>query len=256
MAKTLSELQWIEDQLPDSFNRRAMFGGFAYYDGPFLKLILFEDSSDRWNGCMFPAEKEHHSKLLKQFPFLVNHSILPKWLYLSLSDENFEDNAKKVLRELSRPQTLWGTIPDRKRKTEKKASKTLKIENVSTSDMKKPRMFRDETLSERIEKIKLISDFKNLGPSAETTFKKAGIKTPAQFIKLGWKKTFQKLCEKNPKNNHSLFAYAIIGALENVEWNAISQDLKNEAQIFAKDLRDRAKLKGKKSETRKKVKRS
>ncbi|AZZ36198.1 hypothetical protein CIK05_05120 [Bdellovibrio sp. qaytius] len=254
MAKTLNELQWIEDQLPESFNRRAMFGGVAYYDGPFLKLLLFEGSSERWNGCMFPAEKEHHPKLLKQFPFLVNHSILPKWLYLPLSDENFEDNAKKVVRELSKPQTLWGTIPDRKKKAEKKLTKPLKIEKVSPTDMRKPRMFRDESLAERIEKIKLISDFKNLGPATESIFKKAGIKTPAQFIKLGWKKTFQKLCEVNPKNNHSLFAYALIGALENVEWNAISQDLKDEAQAFAKELRDKAKEK--KSKVRKKVKRS
>ena len=98
MAKALDELQWIEDLLPESFNRRAMFGGFAYYDGPFLKLVLFEGGSEKWDGCMFPAEKEHHEKLLSQFPFLVNHSVLPKWLYLSLNDENFEDHAKKVVR--------------------------------------------------------------------------------------------------------------------------------------------------------------
>ena len=253
MAKTLNELQWIEDQLPESFNRRAMFGGFAYYDGPFLKLILFEGSSDRWNGCMFPASIEHHAKLLKQFPFLVNHSVLPKWLYLSISDENFEDNAKKVIRELSRPQSLWGTIPDRKMKVEKKSTKPLKIEKVSSIDMRKPRMFRDETLAERMDKIKSISDFKNLGPATLSTFLKAGIKTPAQFMKLGWKKTFQKLCELNPKNNHSLFAYALIGALENVEWNAISQESKNEAQLFAKTLRDKAK--NKKSKVSKNIKR-
>lgn len=260
MAKTLNELQWIEEQLPESFNRRAMFGGFAYYDGPFLKLILFEGSSERWNGCMFPAVKENHPQLLKQFPFLVNHSVLPQWLYLPLSHENFEDNAKKVIRELNRPQNLWGTIPNRKQPSKvkadkKKLNKPVKIEKVSTNDMRKPRMFRDETLTERIDKIKTISDFKNIGPATVNTFLKAGIKTPTQFVKLGWKKTFQKLCEVNPKNNHSLFAYAIIGALENVEWNAIHQDLKNEAQIFAKALRDKAKAKKDKSKIRKNVKR-
>lgn len=256
MAKTLNELQWIEDQLPESFNRRAMFGGFAYYDGPFLKLILFEGSSDRWNGCMFPAEKEHHPQLLQAFPFLVNHSILPKWLYLSLNDEDFEDHAKKVVRELAKPQTLFGTIPDRKKKAEKKVNKPLKIEKVSTADMRKPRMFRDETIAEKKDKIKSITDFKNLGPATVSTFTKAGIKTPAQFMKLGWKKTFQKLCEVNPKNNHSIFAYALIGALENVEWHAISQELKTEAQVFAKGLRDKARLaKAKKSKVSKKVKR-
>lgn len=248
MAKALDELQWIEDLLPESFNRRAMFGGFAYYDGPFLKLVLFEGGSEKWDGCMFPAEKEHHEKLLSQFPFLVNHSVLPKWLYLSLNDENFEEHAKKVVRELSRPGTLWGTIPDRKKKADQKAtgkvkkSKPEKIEKVSAEDMRKPRMFRDESLAEKMDKLKTIQDFKNFGPATEKIFHQAKIKTPTQFIALGWKKTFAKLVEVNPKHNHSLFAYAIIGALENIEWNAISEDLKKEAQMYAKELRDKAKV--------------
>lgn len=250
MAKSLDELQWIEDLLPESFNRRAMFGGFAYYDGPFLKLVLFEGGSEKWDGCMFPAEKEHHEKLLSSFPFLINHSVLPKWLFLSLNDENFEDHAKKVVRELSRPGTVWGTIPDSKKKAKK--LKPEKIEKVSAQDMRKPRMFGDESLADNMHKIKTIQDFKNFGPATEKIFIKAGIKTPAQFLKLGWKKTFTKLCEVNPKHNHSLFAYALIGALENKEWNAINDDHKKEAQIFAKELRDKAKAaKKKKSKVRK-----
>jgi hypothetical protein len=247
--KTLDELQWIEDMLPESFDRRPMFGGFAYYDGPFLKLVMFEGGSEKWDGCMFPAEKEHHDTLLKQFPFLVNHSILPKWLYLSLNNENFEDCAKQVVRELSRPQTLWGTIPDRKKKAGQKTTgktqklKPLKIEPVSAQDMRRPRMFSDEPLTAKMDKIKTIEDFKNFGPATLRIFNQAGIKTPAQFIKLGWKKTFAKLCATNPKHNHSLFAYAIIGALENKEWNAISEELKKEAQTYAKALRDKAKSK-------------
>ena len=203
---------------------------------------------------MFPAEKEHHEKLLSQFPFLVNHSVLPKWLYLSLNDENFEDHAKKVVRELARPQTLWGTIPDRKKKADQKATgkvkkiKIEKIEKVSAEDMRKPRMFRDESLAEKMDKLKTIQDFKNFGPATEKIFLQAKIKTPAQFISLGWKKTFAKLVEVNPKHNHSLFGYAIIGALENKEWNAISEDLKKEAQSFAKELRDKAKAKTKSKE--------
>jgi hypothetical protein len=247
MGKTLSELQWVEDSLPENYHRRAMFGGFAYYDGPLLKLVLFEDSSDRWNGCMFPAEKEHHSKLLQKFPFLVNHSILPKWLYLSLTSENFDEHAQAVLRDLKKADSLWGTIPSRQKK-DKSQTKSIHIEKVSAKDMKKPRMFGDESFAETKHKIKTLTDFKNFGSETEKAFNKAGIKTPSQFIKLGWKKTFQKLCETNPKNNHSLFAYAIIGALENKMWNAISEDQKKEAQSFAKELREKfKKLKKKKS---------
>lgn len=246
MAKKLLELQWVEDILPENFKRRAMFGGFAYYDGPYLKLIIFEGGTETsyrgtdygfeiWNGCMFPAEKMHHETLKKKYLFLKNHPILPKWLYLPIKTENFDDYVEKIIRDLHRPNSHWGTISERQKKSSK-----VKIEKVSRTVMRQPQMFRDIPLSAtKQEKLKSIADFKNLGPASDKEFKKAGIKTPQQFIKLGWKKAFAKLCAVNPKNNHSIFAYALIGALENKEWHAISQDLKNEAQAYAKELRSK-----------------
>lgn len=251
MAKTLQELQWVADLLPENFLRRAMFGGFAYYDNLLLKLVIFEGGTETsyrgiqynfeiWNGCMFPAEKEYHAQLLKKYPFLVNHPILPKWLYLPVKTENFDDLIEKVIKDIQRPNTVWGTLSDRKKKSLHGSKKAEKIEKVSTQAMRKPQMFRDESIAEKKDKIKSMSDFKNLGPATEKTFKKAGI-TPTKFMKLGWKKTFQKLCEIDPKNNHSIFAYALIGALENKEWHAISNDLKKEAQAWAKKLRTKHK---------------
>ena len=107
-------------------------------------------------------------------------------------------------------------------------------------------MFSDEPAQEVLSAATKISDLKNLGVVAEAAFKKAGIKTAQQFIKMGWKKALVLLVNKNPKNAHSLFTYALIGALKNKEFTHISDADKIEAQIFTKELRDTLKKKKKK----------
>lgn len=110
-------------------------------------------------------------------------------------------------------------------------------------DTSKPMMFRDEPIQEKMKTAKKISDLKNLGPSSETAFARAGIKTAQQFIKLGWKKTMARLVKSNPKNRHSIFAYALIGAEKNIMWNKISEIDKAEAREFTKSLKPQPKKK-------------
>jgi hypothetical protein len=110
----------------------------------------------------------------------------------------------------------------------------------------KPQMFSDEPAEAIFKKAKNITDFKNFGPEMEKVFFKAGIKNPAQFIKLGWKKTMVQLCKASPKHNHSLVAYSVIGALKNKMWNAISEDDKLQARAFMKSLREEKVAKPKK----------
>lgn len=105
----------------------------------------------------------------------------------------------------------------------------------------KPLMFRDESAAERFRQAKKISDLKNLGPETEKQFAKAGIKTVQQFQKLGWQGTIKKLVKANPKHLHSMYAYAIIGALENVEFNMISEANKKAAREFCAALREKHK---------------
>ena len=107
----------------------------------------------------------------------------------------------------------------------------------SRINMKVPSMFRDEPAKQVLNKAKKISDLKNLGPETEKSFENAGIKTAQQFIKLGWKKAMIKLVNSNPKHRHSILAYALIGALTNIEWNAISEKEKLEAREFVKGLK-------------------
>ncbi len=156
------ELKWIEEELPhDEFLRKPMFGGFAYYFGPVLKLVMFEVEGDNryrdhvypfevWNGCLFPAEREHHEALLKKYPFLINHPVLPKWLYLPLKTEDFESLVVQVLKDVLKPTGLWGTIPKAKKKktAAKKTASKKAVEKKSGGkksakalDTKKPKMF-------------------------------------------------------------------------------------------------------------------
>jgi hypothetical protein len=108
-------------------------------------------------------------------------------------------------------------------------------------------MFSDEPAADALSKATKISDLKNLGPTAEKSFHKAGIKTPKQFIALGWQKTLLKLAKVNPKNLHAIYGYALIGALTNKEFSHISEEEKQAARDFTKSLRDKEKSAVKKS---------
>lgn len=246
MAKEPQELKWLEDLFTeDEYRRKAMFGGFAYYVGDKMVLATFEGTGSRtykrktypfelWNGCMFPVDHELQPQALERFSFLTPHPILPKWLYLPLETENFEELATEVLHQVLKPNSIWGSIPKPKKTSKKK--KAEDDEDWRKIDTRTPRMFSDEPAEDVFKKAKKISDFKNLGPESEKGFHKAGITTAQQFIKLGWKKTMEKLVKSNPKSRHSMYAYALIGALTNKDWNAITDAEKEEARNFVRSM--------------------
>ncbi|MNK91293.1 hypothetical protein D3C87_1113850 [compost metagenome] len=264
MAKEPQELKWIESLFPEEgFRRKSMFGGFAYYIDDKIVMLIFESPGDYkyrnqtfkfevWNGCMFPVEREHHEKALKQFPELVNHPVLPKWLYLPLHTEGFDELVSEIITQAVKPTGFWGSIPKGKAK-KGKTPKLVAVEKISTKiDTRKPRMFSDEPVEQVLKTAQKISDLKNLGEVTERTFHRAGIKTAPQFINMGWKKALIKLVALDPKNRHTMFAYALIGALTNKEWNGLSEDEKQEAKDFTKSLAPVKKTAKKKTVKRKK----
>jgi hypothetical protein len=244
MAKALDSLQWVEELLPKDHLRKHMFGGFGYYLETKIVLAIFESTGDRtyknktydfdlWNGCLFPCERENHPSILKKFPMLSSHPVLSKWLYLPVQTENFETVMEEILKEIRRRSPLFGVIP-RGKKTKKPREN---LNALKKTDTRKPMMFREEPVETKLANAQKISDLKNLGPVSETAFKKAGIKSAQQFIKLGWQKTMVKLVKSNPKNRHSLYAYALIGALSNTDWNRIPENEKEAAKKFVASLK-------------------
>ncbi len=248
MAKEPQELKWIESLLPEGdYRRKGMFGGFTYYIDERMFLAIFESPGNTsyqgkkypfeiWNGCMFPVDHEHHAKALQQFPYLVSHPILPKWLYLPLHSEGFDELVSDVIEQAMKPRGFWGTYP--KSKTKKPANaKPISLDKISTKiDTRKPKMFADEPIQVRLQQVEKISDLKNLGPTAEAQFQKAGIKNAQQFIKMGWQKALVKLVKVNPKNKHTMYAYALVGALTNKEWNRLTEEEKLEAKTFTRSI--------------------
>ncbi len=242
MAKSLKTLHWVESLLPQNCLRKAMFGGFAYYLDQKLILVMFESEGnfkhkdkkfnfELWNGCMFPAEKDNHQLLLKKHSYLINHPVLPKWLYLPQATENFDSRVEDVLKDIKRRPQIFGTYSQKKKTQSKVKNKTLKV------NTRKPQMFSDVPAEIKLKTAVNISDLKNLGPVSEVTFKKIGITKVSQFAKLGWQKTMVLLAKSNKKHIHSLYAYALIGALKNQDWNAISEEDRKKARDFVQKIR-------------------
>lgn len=256
IKKTPQELLWIEELLPiDQYERKSMFGGFAYYYNSKMILLTFEDAKTNsykkiklnypiWHGCLFPVEREYHPQILQKFSALSNHPVLPKWLYLPSATENFEEEFTKIIKHVLKNTDIWGIIPKSKNK---KKPKDKKEKNSSIKvNMSKPQMFREERSEITLQKAQKITDLKNLGPASEKILKDVGIKTGQQLLKLGWKKAFMKLVDANPKNLHLIMAKALIGATTNKEWFRISSDIEQEAKELISQIRIKIKKQKKK----------
>lgn len=110
--------EWLWEPLEDdpTFVLRPMFSGkAAYLDG---KLMLyFTAREEPWQGVLVCTFREHQASLRAEFPALVPHPILPKWLYLSESADRFEATAERLVALARRRDPRLGVSPQpRKRR--------------------------------------------------------------------------------------------------------------------------------------------
>lgn len=68
--------------------RRLFSFEAAYLDGRLYLAVA--NGKEPWNGLLVCTSREHHAALRDDYPQLVSHSVLGKWLYLSQSDPEFE----------------------------------------------------------------------------------------------------------------------------------------------------------------------
>jgi hypothetical protein len=148
----------------------------------------------------------------------------------------FIDKSKLKAKKAPKPKIKNAANITSQYKSRDNSSPGSSLNPNSKLDTRRPSLFSDEPVHDVLSRAKKVSDLKNLGPVSEAEFAKIGIVSARQFIKLGWKKTMKKLVELNPKNRHSLFAYALIGALTNTEYSRISEAQKNEAKAFVHSL--------------------
>lgn len=88
-----------------------------------------------------------------------------------------------------------------------------------------------------------ISEMRNLGPAVEKDLNAVGIKTAQQVIDLGAEETFIKMLlgrkkvGRSAKCCNALYLYAIHGAIHDIDWRSLPENLKAQFKEFAAELR-------------------
>ncbi|MDI3310856.1 MAG: TfoX/Sxy family protein [Thermoanaerobacterium sp.] len=76
-----------------------------------------------------------------------------------------------------------------------------------------------------------LSDMPNIGKELEKQLKKAGVETPGQLIELGSREAFRRIRTVDSSACiHRL--YSLEGAIQNIRWHYLSQDIKDELKAF------------------------
>ncbi len=126
-----SQSHWIEPLLKrPELTAKRMFGGLAIYLGETLVIVLMESGEDNrtwkgvnfgfgiWNGILIPTSREHHRTILRDFPGLIPHPVLAKWLYLPMSHDHYESYTPKIVRFIAKGDERFGVLGGtRNRKT-------------------------------------------------------------------------------------------------------------------------------------------
>lgn len=115
-AKKANRHRWLLEPLEEqpTFESRPMFGALGVYFNGLLVLALC-DTAEPWRGILVPTEREAHAALIAEFPALVPHPILGKWLYLPESAHSFERDAARIVERIRRLDARIGVLPEKRR---------------------------------------------------------------------------------------------------------------------------------------------
>jgi hypothetical protein len=117
LVKRVHPYAWLWEPLEadPSFVLAAMFGAkAAYLDG---KLALcFSSREEPWRGVLVCTDRGRQASLVAQFPSLSPHPVLPKWLYLAESADDFERVAGQLVDLARERDPRIGVAPQPKRR--------------------------------------------------------------------------------------------------------------------------------------------
>lgn len=82
-----------------------------------------------------------------------------------------------------------------------------------------------------------IAKARNLGPQTAIELDAVGINTREELIEVGWEEAFARVAELFPKRLHLTMAYALIGAIEDLDWRSIPPDLQARAKKLVAAMR-------------------
>lgn len=108
-------LLWIVEPLMTDreYFDKPMFGCRGCYMRGRLVLVLAANRKP-WDGLLVATDRAHHESLRAEFPSLRPHSVLGKWLYISLKDESFETTAREIVERIRRRDPRIGVESKRK----------------------------------------------------------------------------------------------------------------------------------------------
>lgn len=110
------EHEWILEAFDQhaTFFTKRMFGGLAVYLFERQMLVLVEPTkSGRWNwhGVLVCTDYEHQPSIQVEFPALMPHEVLRKWLFVGSTHDDFESTMKAVAKHVARNDPRFGILP-------------------------------------------------------------------------------------------------------------------------------------------------
>ena len=108
--------EWIFEPFAEhpTFRTKRMFGGLAAYVFERQMLLLVEPTKSGrwdWHGVLICTGHEHHASLQGEFPALMPHAVLRKWLFLDSAHENFEATMEAAARHVAGNDRRLGILP-------------------------------------------------------------------------------------------------------------------------------------------------
>jgi len=125
LVKRVNRHRWLFEPLEGlpTFVERRMFGALAGYFNGLLVLVLSDNDEEPWRGVLVPTERESHAALIAEFPALVSHPVLGKWLYLPESAGSFERDAQRLVQRIRHLDPRIGVLPEKERPAKPRAAK-------------------------------------------------------------------------------------------------------------------------------------
>jgi uncharacterized protein YbaR (Trm112 family) len=110
------EHEWIIEAFVEhpTFFTKSMFGGLAVYFFERQMLLLVEPTkSGRWNwhGVLVCTDHKHHASIQAEFPVLMPHQFLRKWLFIESAHEDFESTLEAVAKHIASNDPRFGILP-------------------------------------------------------------------------------------------------------------------------------------------------
>ena len=108
--------EWILEAFAgrSSFFTKRMFGGLAVYLHERLMLVIVEPTKTgrwKWHGVLIGTVHAHHVSIRADFPALVPHGFLRKWLYVDSTHEDFQSTMEAVARRMASNDGRFGVVP-------------------------------------------------------------------------------------------------------------------------------------------------